>query len=296
VDAARRSRWKKPRNKVFAARAHDPALQLERAEHVAWLAERAAARSRRLSRLGRWIVFGIVLLALGAAFWLVAPSATVTLTPAADQIAVTVSITADPALTDIDIETARMPATVVSLEATSRVTIEASGRADAGDRPSRPPPNCPRAGECVRRDGLRTGNFNGPLRNPDRADASRRRSRRLRVSIRALDEHPGRRVSAAGAFTAFEGDLAGFWPSQPKRDDRRRVSRAEVVTARHHSRCCAGPPQSAARPATCAAPVRASSSSSGSIRLSKNGREDDLQAASAKPSTASPGLRGARPA
>ena len=70
--------------------------------------------------------------ALAVVFWVVAPSATVRLTPATDQIGVTVAITADPELSDVDIENARMPATVVSLEATSHVTIESSGREDAG--------------------------------------------------------------------------------------------------------------------------------------------------------------------
>ncbi|MCC6799759.1 MAG: baseplate J/gp47 family protein [Anaerolineae bacterium] len=243
VDAARRSRWKKPRSKVFTARAQDPTLQIERAEHVAWLAERAAVRSRRSSRLGRWLVFGIVLAALGAAFWLVAPSATVTLTPAADQIAVTVGITADPALTDIDIETARMPATVISLEATSRVTIEASGRADAG---------------ATRAEGRArlTNRSGGPVIVPAGTIVATGATFPIRfetlselilpagdaaasdVSIRALAEHAGTQGNVpSGAITRIEGDLAGILTvTNPNATTGGTFQELKVVTADDHSR------------------------------------------------------------
>ena len=72
------------------------------------------------------------MLALVAGFFVAAPSATVTLTPASRQVFETVQIVADPALTDIDIEGQRMPATVVILQATSRVTVASSGRESAG--------------------------------------------------------------------------------------------------------------------------------------------------------------------
>jgi len=74
----------------------------------------------------------LLLLAIGAGFLLAAPSATVTITPASDQVFVRVPIIADPALADIDVENYQMPASVVSLEATAHVTIQSSGRETVG--------------------------------------------------------------------------------------------------------------------------------------------------------------------
>lgn len=243
VDAARRARWKKPRTKVFAARAQDPAFQAERAEHAAWLAERTATRSRRSSRLGRWLVFLLVLAALGAAFWVLAPSATVTLTPAADQIGVTVAITADPTLSDVDIENARMPATVVTLEATSHVTIEASGREDAGATLAQG-----RARLSNLTDGpiivpagtiLATGDT-FPIRFETLAEIilPAGEAAASEVDIRALAEHAGTQGNVPpGAITRVEGDLAGALAvTNPNATTGGTFQERKLVTADDHSR------------------------------------------------------------
>lgn len=130
--AARRGRWKHPRDKVFIA-PRDPYEQAALAEHVTRLrGGPVTAAERRWRQTLRWIVFGALLVAILLGFVLVAPSAKVTLTPASRQVYETVSITADPALADVDIENFRMPASVVTLQATSRVTIESSGVESAG--------------------------------------------------------------------------------------------------------------------------------------------------------------------
>jgi len=86
----------------------------------------------RWRRIARWIMFGLVLAAVAFGFLLAAPSASVTLTPASRQVHETVTIVADPSLTDIDIEHRQMPAAVIQLEATSHVTIQTSGKEMAG--------------------------------------------------------------------------------------------------------------------------------------------------------------------
>ncbi len=123
--------WKRPRRKVFTP-PHDPDEQAAIAEHVARMRSTAPPRARSLRRLGRWALFFGLLTALVAGFVLIAPSATVTVTPASRQVFQTVTIVADPSLRDIDIENYRMPATVITLQATARVTVEATGTEKAG--------------------------------------------------------------------------------------------------------------------------------------------------------------------
>ncbi len=133
VDLARHGRWKKPRSKVFIPQ-RDLEAQLALAEEV--LRQREAmmltpAQWRR-RRIVRWTVFGAALAALLACVYLIAPSATVTVTPATDQIFVRVPVVADPELTDIDVEGARVPSSVIALEATARVTVQTSERESVG--------------------------------------------------------------------------------------------------------------------------------------------------------------------
>ena len=129
--SALQARWQRPRRKVFTP-PHDPAEQAEIAEHVARMRSSAPPRPHGLRRLGRWALFLGLLIALAVGFVLIAPSATVTVTPASRQVFQTVTIVADPALSDIDIENYRMPATVITLQATARVTVEATGTEKAG--------------------------------------------------------------------------------------------------------------------------------------------------------------------
>lgn len=129
--AAAAGPWKRSRDKVFAP-PRDPYAQAELADHIQRQRQPVAPWMLRWRRSVRWIVFGGLLAALVIGFLVIAPSATVSLTPASRQVYETVSIVADPALTDIDIENHRMPAAVVSLQATSRVAVQSSGLERAG--------------------------------------------------------------------------------------------------------------------------------------------------------------------
>jgi len=130
VDAATRAAWKRPRDQMFIP-PRDPSHGLALADHI--LEKRAPSlTSTRWRNVLRWLIFIGGVLSVVAGFFLAAPSATITLTPASRQVFETVSIVADPELRDIDIEHFRMPATVVTLQATSHVTVETSGRETAG--------------------------------------------------------------------------------------------------------------------------------------------------------------------
>ncbi len=134
VNTARRGRWKRPRGKVFEERPDpivDPIELAERVERIRGEIPLSPAALRRRLVL-RWSMFGLLVAALLVGVMIAAPSATVTLTPDSRQVFERVSIIADPALTDIDIENRQMPAAVVALEASSHVTVELSGRESAG--------------------------------------------------------------------------------------------------------------------------------------------------------------------
>lgn len=128
---ASQRRWKRPRDTVFTL-PRNPAEEAAIADHVLRQRQSVTAAARRRRRIGRWLAFFGLLAALGLGFLVAAPSATVTVTPASRQVYETVTIIADPALADIDVEGFRMPATVVTLQATSRVTVPTSGTESAG--------------------------------------------------------------------------------------------------------------------------------------------------------------------
>lgn len=124
--AAAQSRWKSARTHVFDAPG-SPARAGTLAETRAALASAAGPRPAL-----RWSIFVGLLAAIVVGFLIAAPSATVVITPASRQVHETVTVIADPALTDIDIENHRMPAAVAQLEATARVTIQSTGLESAG--------------------------------------------------------------------------------------------------------------------------------------------------------------------
>jgi hypothetical protein len=93
----------------------------------------ALTKSQRRRRfLGKVLVGLLLFVVMTAGFFAIIPSATVTLTPASDAISEPITIAADPALTDIDLLAAAVPAQVVRvLVPGNTVTIESSGRRDA---------------------------------------------------------------------------------------------------------------------------------------------------------------------
>lgn len=128
---AAQHRWKRPRNKVFIS-PRDAAQEAEVVDHVLRQRQPLSPAARRRRQFGRWMVFAALLATVGIGFLVAAPSATVTITPASRQVYETITIVAAPDQTDIDVQNFRMPAAVVSLQATSRVTVPSSGTETAG--------------------------------------------------------------------------------------------------------------------------------------------------------------------
>jgi hypothetical protein len=128
---ARVGRWKRSRATVFAP-PRDPDERAEIVDHVLRQRMPLSPAALRRRRLGRLILFAALLIAFLLSLFLAVPSATVTVTPASRQVYENVAIVADPALTDIDIENRRMPASIVPLQVTSDVTVQTSGKETAG--------------------------------------------------------------------------------------------------------------------------------------------------------------------
>lgn len=242
AEAAQRATWHRPRARVFVP-PHDDFARAELADAI--LQQRASlppAQAQRHNSL-RWIAFLGSVLAVIVGFFVAAPSATVTLTPASRQVFETVQIVADPALTDIDIEGRRMPATVVTLQATSRVTVASSGRESAG---------------ASQAQGLVTfTNLTGgpllvpygtvvatsdtyPVRFETVAEATLPSGDQgaVQVPIRALPEHSGTAGNVSpGAINRVEGDLAGqIAVTNPNATFGGAIQERSVVTADDHQR------------------------------------------------------------
>ncbi|MEL6148158.1 MAG: hypothetical protein AAFR56_00930 [Chloroflexota bacterium] len=122
-------RWKRARSKVFTGRDQKPDSEPE-PEELQDVASRVKPPAevnplrQTLVRLG--VAFALVALVVGVAY-VVFPTATVTITPASDPIETTVVITASPDVTDINIEQALVPLTVLRVEAVQNGTVETTG-------------------------------------------------------------------------------------------------------------------------------------------------------------------------
>jgi hypothetical protein len=128
---ARASRWKRPHDTLFVP-PRDPAEHAEIVDHVLRQRQSLTTAALRRRRVVGWIAFSALITSLVFSFFLAVPSATVTITPASRQVYENVSIVADPALTDIDIENRQMPASIVPLQVTSHVAVQSSGKETAG--------------------------------------------------------------------------------------------------------------------------------------------------------------------
>ncbi|NDJ74659.1 MAG: hypothetical protein GYB65_00250 [Chloroflexi bacterium] len=132
VAAARRSRWKRPDYKVFEPPApRDPDAQAALAARVYRLRGGLALSpsTQRWRTIGRISAAITALVALIAGFFLAAPAATVTVTPASDPIYETITITGDPSLADVKIDTTarRIYAPIVQRTVSTSVNVAPSG-------------------------------------------------------------------------------------------------------------------------------------------------------------------------
>jgi hypothetical protein len=171
------------------------------------------------------------------------PSAAVTITPASRQVYENVSIVADPALTDIDIENRRMPASIVPLQVTSHVTVQSSGKETAGTSRSQglvtfinstDQPVLIPLGTIVSTSGTYPMRFETLIETtlPAGNEAS------IQVPIQALPEHAGAVGNVnPGTINRIETDFAGFVTvTNPNATYGGAVQEVRIVTAEDHER------------------------------------------------------------
>lgn len=137
IGASERGRWRRGRSRVFTGRERRPTVTAS-AEELEEVASRKHGRERTMTLGGlltRFIVLG-VLLGIGfGVFYFTVPSATITLTPAMEQINTSVQITVNPDanFSGIDIENAILPATRVRIEIEETASIPTTGTQSQGD-------------------------------------------------------------------------------------------------------------------------------------------------------------------
>ena len=239
---ARVDRWKRPRATVFDP-PRDPNEQAEIVDHVLRQRTPLSRAALRRRRMGRWITFAALVAAFMLSLFLAVPSATVSVTPASRQIYENVAIVADPALTDIDIENRRMPASVVPLQATSSVTVQTSGKETAGmsraqglvtftnnaDQPISIP-----LGTIIATSGAYPIRFETLIETtlPAGNAAS------VQVPIQALPEHAGAVGNVSpGSINRLESDFADLMTvTNPNATYGGAVQEVHIVTADDHER------------------------------------------------------------
>lgn len=134
IEQARTQRWKRPRNKVFIDREDRP-----RPEHDPYELMQVASRlkpppspkKQAVRRAIRGVIFGAAVLLLLFGIYAILPSATVTITPASDQLSEVIDVTADPSINQAIPESKRIPAETRQFLQDGTATIETTGRRTA---------------------------------------------------------------------------------------------------------------------------------------------------------------------
>jgi hypothetical protein len=132
VRASQRGRWKKPRNKVFVDRSDRPDNSPDPRELMLHRSRlQVLSPWQRLSRRTFRIAIALTLIfSLVGIIYLLAPGANVIIFPAQAQIDTTLTLTADPGITFVDVEGMRIPATLDRIEVESQASIPTTGIAD----------------------------------------------------------------------------------------------------------------------------------------------------------------------
>lgn len=132
VEDARTSRWKRPKNKIFVDRAARPEEEVpyyDLMSHATRLRPGLTPVQYRVWSSLRGVIFGVMILAVMVSLYGMIPSATVTVTPASDQLNVTIPLVADAnALT---LNQLTIPADIRRFTESAIVTIDTSGRRNA---------------------------------------------------------------------------------------------------------------------------------------------------------------------
>jgi hypothetical protein len=218
IDSSERGRWKRGRTKVFTQRHHKPKDDPE-PDDLIEVASRVKKQHRSVSAiryaLERLMVLAIVVVVFGFTAYVVAPSADVMITLPSEELRVETSITADPIVSDVDVENGVIPATILRAEVTSSGTIETTGSSSLG--------NLAAIGVVVftnqslnrveiPANTIVATNTGTPIRFRTISDVSVRGGvgERAETAIEALAENDGNPSNVdAGTITVVEGSLAG---------------------------------------------------------------------------------------
>jgi len=139
IGASEKSRWRRGRSKVFAARFQRPEDTPD-PDELKPVASRVrteeAEDSKKRFRPVRVLVLLLLIAVTITAAYVVVPGATVTIIPAQNLVSADVPITADPAATNVDIENSIIPATRLSVTIEETGTIPTSGKQQLADIPA----------------------------------------------------------------------------------------------------------------------------------------------------------------
>ncbi|MAU10987.1 MAG: hypothetical protein CL607_14285 [Anaerolineaceae bacterium] len=135
IQEAERGRWKRGWGKVTAKRYQKPLDEPEpdQLKNVASRVTNRRQRSRIRHYLERIVVLAVLLAVLGGAAYVLIPSADVTIYLETQQIEVTVSITANTSVLDVDVENAVIPATLLPATAQTTVSMPTTGSENLGE-------------------------------------------------------------------------------------------------------------------------------------------------------------------
>jgi hypothetical protein len=136
VGESERARWRRGRTKVFLPRHHKPPDEPD-PQDLLPIASRVRGKRRALKGWQRLLLQAVALLVVATVMtvtaWLVLPSAEVVITLVPQEVQLQTTLTADPNVTDIDVENGIMPSTVLRAEVQTVATIATSGTRSLGD-------------------------------------------------------------------------------------------------------------------------------------------------------------------
>jgi hypothetical protein len=217
INASDTARWKRGRTKVFTQRHHKPEDEPEPQELMD-VASRVRNPVRRVARwryvLERLVIVAILVGVVALTTFVVVPSATVTLKVAQETLTTSTTITADPTLTDVNVEQAIIPATILRAEVQTNGTTETTGISALGDNPAIGVvlfTNLTTNRVDIPANTIVSTSAGTPLKFKTISDTSVRGgfNERAEVAIEALPEYSGDQSNVgAGTINVIEGDLA----------------------------------------------------------------------------------------
>lgn len=129
IEASRQTYWRTARARLDLPEDRPTPLDISMAKAASRLAERADDVPPGMRRTLTVIIFGVTLAILLTGMYMILPGATIHLTPAANQVSATTTITADPNGTqeDMNVAAGLIPARMVGVEVEGSATVETTG-------------------------------------------------------------------------------------------------------------------------------------------------------------------------